>query len=145
MSDMPDFDKMTPEEMMKWMESLAKRQGATEGFTTEADMQVAEVSADDERAKNVGEYVPFEWRNKPDEWRKKVAAEEEEKKRKAAAAPAPTPAVAKAAPAPAPEPVAAAPAAQPAAQAAPAAGDTPDFDKMSPEEIMKWMESLAVR
>jgi uncharacterized protein len=37
------------------------------------------------------------------------------------------------------------PAAQPAAQAAPAAGDNPDFDKMSPEEIMKWMESLEKR
>jgi hypothetical protein len=23
--------------------------------------------------------------------------------------------------------------------------DTPDFDKMSPKELMKWMESLAVR
>src|SRR5688572_26026559 len=96
LSDTPDFDKMTPDEIMKWMESLAKRQGAVEGFTTAADMEVAEVSADDERAQGLVEYVPFEWRNKPDEWHKKVAAEEEEKKRKAAAAPpAPAPVTAK--------------------------------------------------
>jgi len=39
----PDFDKMSPEEIMAWMESLAKRQGANEGFTTAADMDVPEV------------------------------------------------------------------------------------------------------
>ncbi|MBE2267749.1 MAG: hypothetical protein IAE80_05920, partial [Anaerolinea sp.] len=43
MDNMPDFDKMTPEEINTWLESLAKRQGATEGFTTAADMQVAEI------------------------------------------------------------------------------------------------------
>src|SRR5689334_18688981 len=119
----PNFDAMTPEEIMAWMESLAKRQGADSStFTTAADMQVAEVSADDERAKNVGEYVPFEYRNKPDEWRKKVAAEEEAKKQRApapaAAVPPPAPAPAKpaaAAPPPAPMP---APAAKPVVPAA---------------------------
>jgi Ca-activated chloride channel homolog len=34
---MPDFDSMSPEEMMKWMESLAKRQGAAAGMTTADD------------------------------------------------------------------------------------------------------------
>src|SRR5688572_25006788 len=145
MSDTPDFDKMTPDEIMKWMESLAKRQGAVEGFTTAADMQVAEVSEDDERAQGLTEYVPFEWRNKPDEWHKKVAAEEAEKKRRAAAAPPAQPAAVAPPPAPAVPAPAPAAVAQPAAQAAPAAGDTPDFDKMSPDEIMKWMESLAKR
>jgi hypothetical protein len=39
----PNFDAMTPEEIMAWMESLAKRQGASEGFTTTADMDVPEI------------------------------------------------------------------------------------------------------
>ena len=44
MSDnMPDFDNMSQEEIMAWMETLAKRQGASEGFTTAADMDIAEV------------------------------------------------------------------------------------------------------
>ena len=38
----PDFDPMTSEEMMAWMESLAKRQGAKEGFTAEANVDIAE-------------------------------------------------------------------------------------------------------
>jgi hypothetical protein len=138
MSDMPDFDSMTPEELMKWMESLAVRQGATEGLTTSADMAVAEVSADDERLAGKGDYVPYGWTE--DKWKERLAKEEEEKKAKgqaapAAAKPAPEP---EAAPPPAPEPVAQA--SQPSA-----ASSTPDFDSMTPEELMKWMESLAVR
>ena len=39
----PNFDNMTPEEIMAWMESLAKRQGADEGFTTAADVDVPEI------------------------------------------------------------------------------------------------------
>lgn len=39
----PNFDAMTPEEIMAWMESLAKRQGASEGFTTAADLDVPEI------------------------------------------------------------------------------------------------------
>lgn len=39
----PNFDAMTPEEIMAWMESLAKRQGASEGFTTAADIDVPEI------------------------------------------------------------------------------------------------------
>ena len=46
-ADTPDFDSMSPEEVMAWMESLAKRQGAnSEGFTTSADMEIAEVDPD---------------------------------------------------------------------------------------------------
>ena len=41
--NMPDFDSMTPEQLQAWMETLAERQGATEGFTTEERMEVAEV------------------------------------------------------------------------------------------------------
>jgi hypothetical protein len=138
MSDMPDFDSMTPEELMKWMESLAVRQGATEGLTTSADMAVAEVSEDDERLAGKGDYVPYGWTE--DKWKEHLAKEEEQKKAKAQSAPAAQPqAQAAPTPPPAPEPPPA-PAAQPAA-----ANATPDFDSMTPEELMKWMESLAVR
>src|SRR5688572_26467447 len=134
MSDMPDFDSMTPEELMKWMESLAVRQGATEGLTTSADMAVAEVSADDERLAGKGDYVPYGWTE--DKWKEHLAKEEEQKKAKGQAAPA------AAAPKPAPVPEAAPPPPAPVAQPA-AASATPDFDSMTPEELMKWMESLA--
>lgn len=58
-SDNPDFDSMSPEEIMKWMESLAKRQGATEGFTTSADAQVAEIDPSSVVIDEPG-YVPSE-------------------------------------------------------------------------------------
>jgi hypothetical protein len=119
MSDMPDFDSMSPEEMMRWMESLAKRQGATEGLTTSADMEVAQVSADDERLKDMGEYVPYGW--SAEKWQEHLAKEEASKSTKQAAAPEPQPVV------------------------QPAASSTPDLDSMSPEEMMRWMESLAKR
>ena len=39
----PNFDAMTPEEIMAWMETLAKRQGAdTDTLTTKADLDIAE-------------------------------------------------------------------------------------------------------
>ena len=61
MSDnMPDFDNMSQDEIMAWMETLAKRQGASEGFTTTADMDIAEVDPNtaviDEAE---GGYVPY--------------------------------------------------------------------------------------
>src|ERR1700712_4350233 len=56
----PDFDNMSPEEIMAWMETLAKRQGASEGFTTAADMDIAEIDPNtaviDEAE---GGYVPY--------------------------------------------------------------------------------------
>jgi hypothetical protein len=59
MSDnQPDFDNMTPEEIMAWMETLAKRQGASEGFTTAADMQIAEIDPDPVVIDEPG-YVPY--------------------------------------------------------------------------------------
>lgn len=61
--NMPDFDKMSPEELMAWMESLAKRQGATEGFTTDADMEIAEVDPDTVVLDEPG-YVPSEGKSK---------------------------------------------------------------------------------
>jgi hypothetical protein len=139
MTDMPDFDSMSPEEMMKWMESLAKRQGATEGLTTAADMDVAEVAADDERLAGKSDYVPYGWTE--EKWKEHLAKEEADKKAKQASAPPPEPQPAKATPPPVPEPEP-----EPVAAAASAdAGDMPDFDSMSPEEMMKWMESLAKR
>lgn len=55
--EFPDFDKMTPEEQMAWLESLARRQGASdEEFTTAADLEIAvpENAVIDEPG-----YVPF--------------------------------------------------------------------------------------
>ena len=60
----PDFDKMSPEEIMAWMESLAKRQGASsEGFTTSADMVIAEIDPDSVVIDEPG-YVPSEGKMK---------------------------------------------------------------------------------
>lgn len=59
MSDnQPDFDNMTPEEIMAWMETLAKRQGASEGFTTAANMEIAEIDPDSVVIDEPG-YVPY--------------------------------------------------------------------------------------
>ncbi len=59
MSDnMPDFDNMSQEEIMAWMETLAKRQGASEGFTTSADMDVAEIDPNSVQIDEPG-YVPY--------------------------------------------------------------------------------------
>src|SRR5450432_2649504 len=54
----PDFDNMTPDEIMSWMETLAKRQGASEGFTTAADMDIAEIDPDTVVIDEPG-YVPY--------------------------------------------------------------------------------------
>ncbi|MBI5669659.1 MAG: hypothetical protein HZC41_16775 [Chloroflexi bacterium] len=79
----PNFDTMTPEEIMAWMESLAKRQGASEGFTTAADMQVAEIDPETVEIDEPG-YVPYG--KDPKKW-----AEEEAARKAAKAAPAPPP------------------------------------------------------
>jgi hypothetical protein len=147
MSDMPDFDNMSDEEMQLWMESLAKRQGATEGFMTNADMEVDEVDESDERLAGQGEYIPHGWSK--EKWEAHLAKEEEEKQRKAAekqAQPEPPPEIE-------PDPVP-----EPAAEVdtglsddmeekldAAAEGDMPDFENMTPEEAMRFMESLAKR
>ncbi|MEM1875113.1 MAG: hypothetical protein QXP51_05935, partial [Candidatus Hadarchaeales archaeon] len=56
--NMPDFDSMSQEEIMAWMETLAKRQGAHEGFTTEADMDIAEIDPDTVIIDEPG-YIPY--------------------------------------------------------------------------------------
>lgn len=62
----PDFDKMTPQEQLAWLESLARRQGAKEEeFITAADLEIAEVPPDaviDEPG-----YVPFSIGGSPQE------------------------------------------------------------------------------
>jgi hypothetical protein len=56
--NMPDFDSMSPEEIMAWMETLAKRQGATEGLTTAANMEIAEIDPSTVVIDEPG-YVPY--------------------------------------------------------------------------------------
>lgn len=58
MDNTPDFDNMTPEEIMRWMETLAARQGATEGLTTSADMDIAEIDPNSVVIDEPG-YVPY--------------------------------------------------------------------------------------
>lgn len=58
MVDQPDFENMTPDEIMAWMETLAKRQGATEGFTTDADLDIPEIDPDTVTIDEPG-YVPY--------------------------------------------------------------------------------------
>jgi hypothetical protein len=102
---MPDFDNMTPEQIQEWMESLAKRQGATEGFTTEASMDVAEIDPDSVDQSQLGEYIPYGMTR--EQWEAQLAKEAAEKERKAQSAPQPVASAPK--PAPVPPPVAAAP------------------------------------
>ncbi len=83
MDNMPDFDSMTPEEMMAWMEALAKRQGATEGLVTAGDMEVPEIDPS-----TVGEidepgYIPFGM--DPEVWAHKKAKEDAERAERIAA------------------------------------------------------------
>ena len=74
MSDTPDFENMSPEEMMRWMESLAKRQGADPtSFTTDADLEIEEVSEDDSRLEETGEYIPYGWTK--EKWEAHLAKE----------------------------------------------------------------------
>jgi len=163
MTDMPDFDKMTQEEMMLWMESLAKRQGATEGLLTSADAAVPEVDANDERLQGMGEYIPHGWTR--EQWEAQLAKEAAQKASKAAAAPPPpapkpVPPPVQAAPPPAPKP------APPPIQAAPPppapkpAASSPvmldpskmseaeimaALETMSPDDMLRFMEKLAMR
>lgn len=128
----PDFDSMSPEELMAWMESLAKRQGASEGFTTAADMEVAEIDPSSVQLDEPG-YIPYGMDT--EQWEARRAEEERIKAERRAAQQA-------AQPAPAPEPAPA-----PVAQAQPASTGAGELDpeNMTPEQLMAWMESLAKR
>lgn len=141
---MPDFDSMTPDELMAWMESLAKRQGAHEGFTTAADMQVAEIDPNSVSVDEPG-YIPYGMDT--EKWEMKKAEEERRKQERlsqmSASAPPPAP-IPQSAPPPAPVPQAPPPAPEPVTAQAAESG-MPDFDNMTPEQLMLWMESLAKR
>ena len=82
MDNMPDFDSMTPEEMMAWMEALAKRQGATEGLVTAGDMDVPEIDPDSVAIDEPG-YIPFGM--DPEVWAQKKAKEDSERAERIAA------------------------------------------------------------
>lgn len=57
--NMPDFDSMSQEEIMAWMETLAKRQGANlNELTTAADSNVAEIDPNSVVIDEPG-YVPY--------------------------------------------------------------------------------------
>lgn len=141
----PNFDTMSPEEIMAWMESLAKRQGANEGFTTAADMQVAEIDPETVEIDEPG-YVPYG--KDPKKWAEEEAARK-------AARPAPIPAITPPQPArpasipPAPPLRPAAPMtppqpAQPAAQAPVPPAPKPAQPEMpAGQNALSWLESLA--
>jgi hypothetical protein len=118
-ADIPDFDSMTPEEVMAWMESLAKRQGAKEGFLTEANMDIAEIDPSTVEIDEPG-YVPF-----GEETSKPVAKKEPEPP-----------------PAPEPEP-------EPEPMMALDLGSLADLDEVGDEDTvvesggLAWLESLA--
>jgi hypothetical protein len=115
----PDFDNMTPQQISEWMESLARRQGATEGFTTSASADIPEIDPLTVDASLLEDtYIPFGWTK--EQWEAQLAKEAAEKAARQSAAPTPAPA----APAPAPAP-------------APAAGKV-----MTEEEITEFMLSL---
>jgi len=142
----PNFDSMTPEEIMAWMESLAKRQGANEGFTTSADVEIPEIDPDSVVIDEPG-YVPSEGKDKGKRIesvvaRRPAAPPPPPVQPPVAAAPPVRPPVAAAPPAPPVRPPAAPP---PPPVAAPAASSTPDFDTMSQDERTRWLETLAKR
>jgi hypothetical protein len=126
----PNFDAMTPEEIMAWMESLAKRQGASaDQFTTSADLVIPEIDPDSVVIDEPG-YVPSEGKSKG----KKIETVMPSKR--AAPAPEPPP---PAPVTPAPEPIAQTPVtfAPPAIPQPVAAAPEPNLASMS------WLESLA--
>jgi len=136
--NMPDFDKMSPEELMLWMESLAKRQGANPAeMTTSADLQIAEVDPDTVILDEPG-YVPSEGKSKGQ------AVLPPAKKQPAAT------------PAPAPVPAPPAPAAPPEIQRPAAVVEPPVLEPLqlgdedteiaqpaATQNAMAWLESLA--
>ncbi|MDX2075729.1 MAG: tetratricopeptide repeat protein [bacterium] len=131
----PDFDSMTPEQIMAWMETLAIRQGATEGIISDESSRPQVQEIDPTTVDIKDNYIPYGM--SAEQWEKKQAEENAKKEAKKASAPTPQPVSAPPPPAPTPAPTPVA--TQPAADA------TPDFDSMTPEQIMAWMETLAVR
>jgi len=64
--EFPDFDSMTPDEQMAWLESLARRQGASDDeLTTAADLDIP--VPEDVELDEPG-YIPFEGSRSGREW-----------------------------------------------------------------------------
>lgn len=98
---MPDFDNMTQEQINEWLESLARRQGATEGFTTSASMDVPEIDpsmVDQSLLEDT--YVPYGWSR--EDWKAHLQKEETQKQSRAAVSPPPVAAAPPPPPPPAP-------------------------------------------
>lgn len=131
--NIPDFDSMSPEEIQAWMETLAERQGATEGFTTDSRVEVAEI--DPTTVDVQDNYIPYG--KTAEEWAR--IQEEERASRQAKAQSATPPLV------PVEVPVTPPPAPQPVAEAVSVDDAQPDFDSMTPEQLQAWMETLAER
>jgi hypothetical protein len=128
MANTPDFDKMSPEEIMKWMETLAKRQGASEGLTTEANAEIADIDPDSVVIDEPG-YVPSEGKMKGKKI-ETILPPRKTSEQVTAAAPVQQPAAqAPATPPPVQQPAAQAPSAPPQPSAEPAG--------------LSWLESLA--
>jgi hypothetical protein len=126
-SNIPDFDSMSPEEMIAWMESLAKRQGAdSSGFTTAADLDIEEIDPDtvDQSVVEQG-YIPEGWTQ--ERWDEQLSKEEAEKRARLQAQEAPSPADE-----------------QPVQISPPTIDEDEslDFATVSPDELMVWMESF---
>lgn len=124
----PNFDNMTPEEIMAWMESLAKRQGADEGFTTAADVDVPEIDPNSVVIDEPG-YIPY---GQEEQYARSAA-------KPAAAAPPPPP---QPQPAPVPLPLDEAPAAPPPAEPV-AEPPAAKLESSMGESALAWLESLA--
>jgi hypothetical protein len=152
----PDFSSMSMEEMMAWMESLAKRQGATEGFMTDADVDVPEVDPATAVIDEPG-YVPYGQEGKTTPPAPTLASTP-------VSAPASPPPVSIAPPAPAPPAAPPPPVPQPELPRRPAAEAPPpampetmpvlEFDLLADEaettarpamdqNTLAWLESLA--
>ncbi|MCL4256385.1 MAG: hypothetical protein KJ043_21685, partial [Anaerolineae bacterium] len=78
----PDFDSMSPEEIMAWMEALAVRQGATEGIISDeaSRPQVQEIDPNSVDIKD--NYIPYGM--SAEQWEKKQAEERAKKEAKKA-------------------------------------------------------------
>lgn len=123
--EFPDFDKMTFEEQMAWLESLAKRQGARqEELTTSADVDIP--VPEDAQIDEPG-YVPFEG--------SRTAREMKEGKQPSLTQPVETPSVS--------EPASQEPAFEAAAEEA-AAADWDSAVEMSGDP-MQWLDSLSAQ
>ncbi len=105
LENLPDFDNMSPEEMQRWLESLAKKQGATEGLITAADMEIADIDPNSVVIDEPG-YVPSEsyTSSSVKSTAEKPAAKPAKADAPTAAESAPEPVAAAAPPASAPEP-----------------------------------------